>query len=52
MANETSAIYNRVVQLYKARDEARRKYPKDQQLQKLDVINCLTNGEEDDEDAI
>lgn len=54
-----AATYARVIERYEARDEARRKYLKEQQLKKLEERNKNPNGEdaevseeEDDEDAL
>ncbi|TXG72319.1 hypothetical protein EZV62_000898 [Acer yangbiense] len=54
-----AATYARVIERYEARDEARRKYLKEQQLKKLEEKNSKQNGEgevsdveEDDEDAL
>ncbi|PQQ02697.1 pre-mRNA-splicing factor SLU7-like isoform X1 [Prunus yedoensis var. nudiflora] len=49
-----AATYARVIERYEARDEARRKYLKEQQLKKLEEKNNKQNGEgevsDDDED--
>ena len=52
-----AATYARVIERYEARDEARRKYLKEQQLKKLEEKNNKQNGEgevsdeeEDDDD--
>lgn len=54
-----AATYARVIERYEARDEARRKYLKEQQLKKLEEKNNKQNGEEevsdeeeDDEDDL
>lgn len=53
-----AATYSRVIERYEARDEARRKYLKEQQLKKLEEKNNKQNGEgndsegDDDEDAL
>ncbi|XP_057475093.1 pre-mRNA-splicing factor SLU7-like [Actinidia eriantha] len=53
-----AASYAYVIERYEARDEARKKYRKDQQLQKLEEKNGSQNGEdgvsddEDNEDAL
>ncbi|KAG9445650.1 hypothetical protein H6P81_011778 [Aristolochia fimbriata] len=54
-----SAAYARVIERYEARDGARRKYLKEQQLKKLEEKNNNQNGEEeevsdeeDDDDAL
>lgn len=53
-----AATYARVIERYEARDEARRKYVKEQQLKKLEEKNSKHNGEdevsdeEDDDDAL
>ncbi|KAH9682042.1 pre-mRNA-splicing factor SLU7 [Citrus sinensis] len=52
------ATYALVIERYEARDEARRKYLKEQQLKKLEEKNSKQNGEggvseeDDDEDAL
>lgn len=49
-----AATYARVIERYEARDDARRKYLKEQQLKKLEEKNNKQNGEgevsDDDED--
>ncbi|XP_050239354.1 pre-mRNA-splicing factor SLU7-like isoform X2 [Quercus robur] len=55
-----AATYARVIERYEARDEARRKYLKEQQLKKLEEKNNKENGEgnvsdedeDEDEDAL
>lgn len=53
-----AAAYSRIIERYEARDEARRKYLKEQQLKKLEEKNNKQNGEgndsdgDDDEDAL
>ncbi|KAL7172584.1 hypothetical protein ACSBR2_032136 [Camellia fascicularis] len=53
-----AASYAYVIERYEARDEARKKYLKEQQLKKLEEKNCNQNGEdevsddEDNEDAL
>lgn len=53
-----AATYARVIERYEARDEARRKYLKEQQLKKLEEKNNKGNGEgnvsdeDEDEDAL
>lgn len=53
-----AASYARVIERYEARDEARRKYLKEQQLKKLEDKNSKENGEgnvsdeDEDEDAL
>ncbi|KAM4127356.1 hypothetical protein ACJW30_02G084300 [Castanea mollissima] len=53
-----AASYARVIERYEARDEARRKYLKEQQLKKLEDKNNKENGEgnasddDEDEDAL
>lgn len=49
-----ASTYSRVIEQYEAREEARRKFLKEQQLKKLEGKNSLQNGEntasDDDED--
>ncbi|KAK8548632.1 hypothetical protein V6N12_061541 [Hibiscus sabdariffa] len=40
-----ASTYARVIERYEARDEARRKYLKEQQLKKLEEKNCKNDGE-------
>lgn len=55
-----AATYARIIERYEARDEARRKYLKEQQLKKLEEKNNKENGEgnvsdedeDEDEDAL
>ncbi|GMH20884.1 hypothetical protein Nepgr_022726 [Nepenthes gracilis] len=47
-----AATYARVIERYEARDEARRKYLKEQQLKKLEEKNNKVDGEEGEEGVI
>ena len=45
-----AASYAHVIERYEARDEARRKFLKDQQLEKLEEKNNNQNGEDSDDE--